>query len=247
MAGFEDLRLFPYYLNSRRLGLLADINFATEAQNSLVENSGERVQAMRDVSAAAEGLLRSGRFANLSEVVATKDVEDKRILGFVWGVFTFSGAAEAIRRAQEGKLPKSAKLRATIPMAASEYELVGEMSNDHFYSTTSISVLKGKRRMLVAGHYELHGHKVEVFPYIIGEEVEGAGSLPMTFAASIRVYPQQIDAFERVVRSSQPTEVDLSGDRELARSGSQAGLRRHHRGALCIEGVARNPTSRGRV
>jgi hypothetical protein len=42
MAGFDGLRLFPYYLNSRRLGLLADVNFAIEAQNPLVENSGER-------------------------------------------------------------------------------------------------------------------------------------------------------------------------------------------------------------
>jgi hypothetical protein len=209
MAGFESLRLFPYYLNSRRLGLLADVKFPTEAQNPLVENSGERVEAMRDVAATAEDLLRSGQFSNLTEVVATKDVEGKRILGFVWGVFTFSGAAEAIRRAQEGKPLKNATLRATIPMAAAEYAMVGEMSNDHFYSTTSISVLKGKKRMLVAGHFEFHGQKVEVFPYIIGEEVEGGGSLPLTFSASIRVYPQQIDAFERVEHSPQPSEADL--------------------------------------
>jgi len=209
MAGFEGLRLFPYYLNSGRLGLLADIDFQTEAQNPLVENSGERVQAMRNVAATAEDLLRSGRFANLTEFVATKDAEGERVLGFVWGVFTFSGAAEAIRRAQEGKPPRSAKLRATIPMAAAEYELIGEMSNDHFYSTTSISVLKGKKRMLVAGHFEFHGQKVEVFPYIIGEEAEGGGSLPLTFSASIRVYPQHIDAFKRVEHNPHPTEADL--------------------------------------
>ncbi|WP_315763644.1 hypothetical protein [Bradyrhizobium sp. SZCCHNS2005] len=166
MAGFESLRLFPYYLNSRRLGLIADVNFAIEAQHPFVESSGERVQAMRDVAATAQDLLRYGRFPNLSEVVATKDVDGKRILGFVWGVFTFSGAAEAIRRAQEGKPLKNATLKGTIPLAATEYDLVGEMSNDHFFSTTSIGVLKGKKRMLVAGHFEFHGHKVEVFPYI---------------------------------------------------------------------------------
>ena len=209
MAGFEGLRLFPYYLNSRRLGLLADVNFAIEVQNPLVENSGERVLAMRDVAATAQDLLRHGRFPNLTEVVATKDVEGKRILGFVWGVFTFSGAADAIRRAQEGKPLKNATLKGTIPLATTEYDMVGEMSNDHFYSTTSIGVLRGKKRMLVAGHFEFHGHKVEVFPYIIGEEIEGAGALPMPIAASIRVYPQQIDQFSRVEHSPQPTAADL--------------------------------------
>jgi hypothetical protein len=189
--------------------LLADIDFPIEAQNPLAQNSSERAQAMRDVSATAEDLLRSGRFSNLTEIVATKDVEGKRILGFIWGVFTFSGAAEAIRRAHEGKPPRNARLRATIPMAADKYEMVGEMSNDHFYSTTSISVLRGKKRMLVAGHFEFHDHKVEVFPYIIGEEVERSGPLPVTFSASIRVYPQQIDEFERVKHSSLPSAADL--------------------------------------
>jgi hypothetical protein len=89
----------------------------------------------------------------------------------------------------------------TIPMAAAEYEMFGDMHNDHFFSSTSISVLKGKKRMLVAGHFEFHEQKVEVFPYIIGEQVEGGGSLPTTFSSSIRTYPQQIDAFERVARS----------------------------------------------
>lgn len=205
MAGFEGLRLFPYYLNSRRLGLLADIKFATEAQNPLVENSGERVAAMRDVAATADELLQHGRFANLAEVVASKDVEGERVLGFVWGIFTFSGAAEAIRRAQERKPTKNATLRATIPLGAAEYTLAGEMSNDHFYSTTSVSVLKNKKRMLVAGHFEFHGRKVEVFPYIIGEQVERGGSLPLMLSASIRVYPSQISAFERVEHSSFPT------------------------------------------
>jgi hypothetical protein len=208
MAPFEGRRLFPYYLNSRRLGLLADVNFAIEAQNPLGENSGERVQAMRDVAATAQDLLRYGRFPNLTEVVATKEVEGERILGFLWGVFTFSGAAEAIRRAQEGKPLKNATLKGTIPLAAAEYTMAGEMSNDHFFSTTSIGVLRGKKRMLVAGHFEFHGRKVEVFPYIIGEEIEGA-SLPMPIATSIRLYPQQIDQFARVEKSPQPTAADL--------------------------------------
>jgi hypothetical protein len=208
MAPFEGLRLFPYYLNSRRLGLMADVDFAIEAQNPLVENSGERVRAMRDVAATAQDLLRYGWFPNLTEVVATRQVEGERILGFVWGVFTFSGAADAISRAQEGKPLKSAVLKGTIPLAAAEYTVTGEMSNDHFFSTTSIEVLKGRKRMLVAGHFEFHGDKVEVFPYIIGEEIEGA-SLPMPIATSIRVYPQQIDQFVRVKESPQPTAADL--------------------------------------
>jgi len=208
MAGFKDTRLFPYYLNSRRLSLLADVNFAVEAQNPLVENSGGRVLAMRDVAASAQELLRHGRFPNLAEVVATKDVEGKRVLGFVWGVFSFSGAAEASRRAQKGKPPKNATLRGNIPLATTEYEMFGEMSNEHFFSDTSVGVLKGRKRMLVAGHFEFNGHKAEVFPYIIGEEIEGA-VLPVPVATSIRIYPQQIDQFSRIEQRPQPTVADL--------------------------------------
>lgn len=208
MAGFEDTRLFPYYLNSRRLGLLADVNFAVEAQNPLAENSGERVLAMRDVAATAQQLLRHGRFPNLTEVVATKDVQGKRLLGFVWGVFSFSGAAEASRREQKGKPPKNATLRGNISLATAKYEMFGEISSAHFFSDTSVGVLKGKKRMLVAGHFEFNGERAEVFPYIIGEEIEGA-VLPMPIATSIRIYPQQIDQFSRIGQRPQPTAADL--------------------------------------
>ncbi|MGN8544859.1 hypothetical protein ACQPTN_07690 [Bradyrhizobium sp. 13971] len=96
MTGSNRLRLFPYYLNSRRLGLLADIDFGTEAQKSLANNSSERVQAMRDVAHTADDLLQSGAIPSLTELVAQKDRKDgERVLGFVWAVFTFSGAAAA--------------------------------------------------------------------------------------------------------------------------------------------------------
>lgn len=209
MAAFGQLRLFPYYLNSRRLSLLSEVRFATEAQTSLVQNSGDRADAMRDVATTAQDLLRSGQFPNLTEVATAKDVEGQRILAFVWGVFTFAGAAEAIRRAQEGKSLKNATLRATMPLGAAEYTMAGELSNDHFYSDTSISVLKGRKRMLVAGHFEFDGSQVQVFPYIIGEEVESTGSLPYPISTSIRVYAQQIDAFSRVKDSPQPSSADL--------------------------------------
>jgi hypothetical protein len=211
MTEFNRLRLFPYYLNSRRLSLLADIDFGTEAQNPLVNNSSERVQAMRDVAHTADDLLQSGDIPSLTELVAQKDRKDgERVLGFVWGVFTFSGAAAAIGRAQEGKPPKPARLRAKIPLAAAEYEVTGEMHIEHFYSTTSVSVLSNQKRMLVAGHFEFHGRKIEVFPYIIGEQVEATGPLPQTFAANVRVHPQQIDAFERVATAPLPSDADIA-------------------------------------
>jgi hypothetical protein len=59
---------------------------------------------MRDVTATAQDLLRCGRFPNLTEVVATKEVEGERILGFLWGVFTFSGAA---KKESHSRTPRS--------------------------------------------------------------------------------------------------------------------------------------------
>jgi hypothetical protein len=88
------------------------------------------------------------------------------------------GRLHVFRCSQEGKPLKNATLKGTIPLAAAEYNMVDEMSNDHFFSTTSIGVLRGKKRMLVAGHFEFHGHQVEVFPYIIGEEMKALARFP---------------------------------------------------------------------
>lgn len=193
---FDKLRLSPYYLNTRRLELVTGVELPIAAQISLARNSDLRVVAMRETARSAERLLKSGRIPNLtsqSPIPADGDC----LMGVVWGVFTFRGASLALRREREGKPFENASFHACIPLGDRDYEFSGQLINDHFYSASSPGMLTGKRRMLVAGQFQFNGTSVEVFPYIIGNVIEGMG-LPMPWASSIRVHPGSIDAFRRI-------------------------------------------------
>lgn len=210
MADFQNLILFAYYLNSNRLAPLASTTFPAIVHRSLAQNNGERAYAMHGVSSVAESLLRSGPFQNLTKVVGTQDVEGQRILGFVWASFTFSGAALAIATERDGKPHQNAKFEATLSLGAADYHLFGEMHNEHYFSSSSISILTNKHHMLIAGHFEFHGNNVEVFPYIIGEVVEESAKSRSPLANMIRVYPQSIDAFAQIAQRPRPTPADLA-------------------------------------
>jgi hypothetical protein len=165
---------------------------------------------MSDTSSLAERLLRFGKLPNLTEIVGARDVNDEKVLGFVWGVFSFRGLSTAVRREQEGKPYAHATFSGKIPMGGDEYKLSGIMFNDHVYSVSSPVVLTGRRRMLIAGQFEFKGKDVKVFPYIIGEVTSDLGGfLPMSWSSSIRVYPSGIDSFEKVRELPAPGKAHL--------------------------------------
>ena len=202
---FDGLRLLPYYLNSRRLEAITGSPLPIAAQHSLVRNSDLRVGAMRDASHLANGLLKSGGFPNLVGETSVKDPAGQRILGAIWGVFTFRGIPRALEREREGKPFEAASFSGRIPLGDAEYDLSGQLSNDHLYSQTSSTVLSGKRRMLIAGQFEFRKNKVEVFPFIIGDMVEDHGDLlRASFSQTVRLYPDQIDQFS-LMRRQRPT------------------------------------------
>ena len=209
MSEFRGLRLSPYYLNSRRLQALTGVELPLAAQTSLSRNTVARVGGMRDVSRLAERLLQSGQIPNLTSEAASRDLTGhSQLIAFVWGVFTFRGAPNAIRCEQEGKAYKNATFSGRIPIGDTNYELKGEIFNEHFYSVSSPGMLSGKRRMLVAGQFHFSGNRVEVFPYLICDLIQDMGSLPLPWATSIRVYPDSIDAF-RAIAGKAPTRADL--------------------------------------
>jgi hypothetical protein len=198
VADFQNVVLLPYYLNSNRLAVLASTTFPPVVHRSLANNNGDRAHAMHGVCAVAESLLRSGPFQNLTQVVATQDVEGQRILGFVWASFTFSGAGGAVNSERDCKPHQNAKLKATLSLGAADYHLFGEMHNEHYFSMSSLSTLTNKRHMLIAGIFQFQEKDVEVFPYIIGEVAQETTKARRYLANFIRVYPQSIDAFSRI-------------------------------------------------
>ncbi|WP_274630123.1 hypothetical protein [Arvimicrobium flavum] len=214
MSDFDDLRLLPYYLNSRRLSILAGLEPPPDAQVSLAQNSRARVVAMNQMGNLAERLLRTGKVPNLTEKSPSIGSEGERILGFVWGVFTFRGASQAIGREHDGKPFKNATFSGSIPLGNEMFEVQGELHNDHFYSISAPGMLSGKRRMLVAGGFQFEGPNIEAFPYIVGEVSKDFGLLSVSWSSSIRVYPSQIDQFSKI-RTARVTSAEVASVRKI--------------------------------
>jgi hypothetical protein len=199
MSDFDSLRLSPYYLNTSRLEALTGVDIPVVAQDSVVRNSGARVAAMRLASKVANDILRSGRIPNLNSEVMARDLDGEGVLGAAWGIFTFRGLSDSLTRENAGKPPKPATFSGTIPLGGSEYLLSGRLSNNHVYSVTSLQPLTGKKRILIAGRFEFNGPSVEVHPYIIGDMfIDLGGAVLMPWSQSVRVYPEQIDAFAKI-------------------------------------------------
>jgi len=202
-------RFFPYYLNTRRLTDLAGVPLPKATQNSLNDNSGERRGGMEEARLVAKGLLHSGTIPNLTTVIAEREVTDERVLAFLWGVFTFRDVSKALSLEKAGKRVKNATFSGTIPLGECEYTLSGEMSNEHYYSTSSISVLTGKRRMLILGHFGFNDDlTVDVSPYIIGE-MAGDDIFATSLSHSVRTYPTSIDQFSKINDVARPTPAEI--------------------------------------
>jgi hypothetical protein len=211
MSEFDGLRLSPYYLNSRRLEALTGADIPIVAQTSLNQNSGERAEGMRLASRLANDLLKSGRIPNLAREVVRSDAEGERVVGAVWGVFTFRGLGNALDRERTGKSPQPATFSGTVPLGDQEYELSGQLLTQHFFSDSTVQVLSGRKRMLVAGQFEFTGSTVEVQPFVIGDMISDVGGvLAMSWSQTVRLYPQAIDAFAKMNDVSAPTSAELT-------------------------------------
>lgn len=204
-----DLHFLPYYLNSRRIADISGISISLASQTSIVRNSRERVEAMDYTLHIARHAFASNKIPNLASLATSLPLHEDRLLAFVWGVFTFKGASAAIGQEQQGKPVVPASFRGEIPLGGSIYHLNGQMFNDHYYSSSSISVLSKTKRMLIAGHFKFEDDKtVEVSPYIIGEMAQNS-FLDISFSSSVRIYPSHIDAFKKITEAPRPSKRDI--------------------------------------
>ncbi|MFQ6180339.1 hypothetical protein ACLMJV_00025 [Sinorhizobium meliloti] len=131
------------------------------------------------------------------------------MLAYIWGVFTFKGAGEAIEREVDKKKFKPATFRGRIPLADREYEFSGEMFNEHYYSTSSLRSLSNTVRMFIVGHFFFERDKVQVFPYIMGEFEEQVGFKPINWSNTLRIYPDAFDAFRGMRTVEKVSKRDL--------------------------------------
>jgi len=209
MSDADRLKLSPYYLNTRRLSELTNAPIPVVAQTSLVHNSGERASAMRQASAVANAMLQSGNLPNLASAFASEGADEQVHVATLWDVFIFSGATEALRREENGRPAMPATMRGTVELGGGRYPLTGTLSNDHMYSQSTPTMLSGKRRMFVAGRFEVSNGMLKVEPYIIGDLVREISGLKLNWTMGVRVHPETIDSFSKMAGAPAATKGEL--------------------------------------
>lgn len=210
MDALKNFRLFPYYLNSRRISDITGQFIDPASQISLNYNSIARVDAMDTALRASRRLIYSGNISNLARIFSGPEISRKRFISFIWGIFTFSGASKALDLEKNGKKIINGKFYGDIPLGSREYRMSGDMYNDHYYSDSSISALSGTKRAFVLGHFDFSNEdNVRISPYVIGELVEDK-YYAISLSDSIRVFPHMIDQFSKIKRSARPSKDDLT-------------------------------------
>ncbi|HRK63503.1 MAG TPA: hypothetical protein PLN53_03865 [Terricaulis sp.] len=225
-ADETDLALSPYYLNTRRLEILGESAIPNAAQLvPLFKNSDQRVDGMRVARRIASRLLKAGAILNLTEELAASARDGERILAMTWDVCVFKDVGKAYTRARDGKHDATASFSATLNLGTDLFAASGELTPDHYYSDTTMNVLSGRKRMLIAGMFEFKGSKVEISPYIIGELVRETGVIAIGYASEVRVHPVQIDAFRSAMEdATAPTKADLDAVRSMSEAEVKAAL-----------------------
>jgi hypothetical protein len=209
MASQPQLHLQAYYLNTRRLSALTAVQLPVEAQRPISQNGEARRLGMDQARDLADRLLSSGKIPDLGEVIGAGDPDGKRIIASLWNEFTFRRLSTALRREAEGKPYARASFSGRLELGNRELAVRGVLMNEHVYSGSSDTVLTRKRRLLIAGMFEFQGDEVEVHPYVIGELAEAGEFFDLPYAQSVRIYPQQIDAFSKIADHPRPTAEEI--------------------------------------
>lgn len=209
MQGTPQLRLSPWYLNTRRLNILANADIPAAAQVSLNKNSGERASAMRMAARLADHILQSGKVPSLTPELLEGLDEGDRVVAQYWGLFTFKGVSAALMAEYKGKTFKPGTVTGQISFGEDDYEVLGSLANEHVYSDTSVGFLGAKRRALVLGQFERQGDRIELFPFAIGDLVTDMSGFSISWGSQVRLHPIQIETFARAqdVPTATPAQV----------------------------------------
>jgi hypothetical protein len=72
-------------------------------------------------------------------------------------------------------------------------------------------MLSGKKTLFLMGMFEFGDKDVEIFPYVIGDLVDGLCPIPnMSIRSALRVYPDDIDSFEKLKSFPHATPSDVA-------------------------------------
>lgn len=199
MSAFKGLQLSPWYLNTRRLNDYCGGQIPAVAQTSLSHNSAERANGMYQGSIVANHVLKSNKLESVATLYNDMGTEDY-VVAYIWDVLNFRDAGKAFSQDRDDPGSTYASFEGNIQVGSDLVRAYGKLTTDHFYSTTSIEMMKGRKRALIFGRMILdEDGDIEVHPIIIGDmNIDIGEGWSQSWKNTLRVYPQHIDEFAKI-------------------------------------------------
>lgn len=199
MPAFNRLQLSPWYLNTRRLNEYCGGQIPAIAQTSLSRNSAERANGMYQGLMVANHVLKSSKLECITAVYENMTADDY-VVAYIWDILNFRNAGKAFSQDRDGSELTYASFEGKIHVGSELVRAYGKLTTDHFYSTTSIEMMKGRKRALIFGRMTLDEDRdIEVHPIIIGDmNVDIGEGWSQSWKNTLRIYPQQIDEFAKI-------------------------------------------------
>ncbi len=212
MKGLDEVQLLPWYLNTRRIGIITATTIGAEAQRSITENSEVRVDQMAHGLQIAQAII--AKIPDLTAIAMQRDIAGDRIFASVWGLFSFGEVSAAFRQAERGQIGHTGRITGTIPLGETSVSVEGRLHLEHVFSFSSLGSLSGRKRAYVAGMFEIteDGEQAVIEPYIIGEfssEMAVKPELKYRWPQSSRIYITELQEFAKAARVKAPTEEQL--------------------------------------
>lgn len=92
----------PWYINTRRLADFTGIQLSPRAQTSVVNNSGDRAEAMNHARFVAQRVVQSAKVRSLADLI-TKEQYRGRVTAWMWADATFGGSSAASMASERGR------------------------------------------------------------------------------------------------------------------------------------------------
>ena len=201
----------PWYINTRRLSDITRIPLSPHAQVAVTEGDIYRLDAMQAAKLLAQRLVAGGKIPNIAKLISEGTFTGGAVCG-VWANAIFSGASgAAVRASESGKIVTKPRISVQIVVDGQACWFDGMLELDHFFSSSSVNLLSGKKQVYVVGKFEIDdgADRGLVQPWLIGDLLEPVDTLPLSVGHMADVYPGQIDAFNKMNEERSPSESRL--------------------------------------
>lgn len=207
----SKIRLTPFYVSQDRVLGLLGVDRVPPHILSILQAGGGRTAGAMLASALGPTLLESvstGGVKTLQQLA----IEGRLSPGaqFIYNGHFYGKGFGATNRT--GVLTLSEKL--DEPLVGRTLQI--DFTDNGLINDTSRTRMGGSTRLFAFAYIgEISTHTVKAIPYVIGDLVDGAVSMPLPFAHTLETHPQRCDQFSNIDYSWMPTQTELKSLKEV--------------------------------